>query len=198
MDDDPGLAPDGRDLCRYRCELQAYRSLQAHNVCGKGVPQFYGTLESLDPSAFKQDLEDFSDDKYLPCAILEWLPDARPLSGLKWSPQVVEPLFTALDHIHQAGVIHNDSYPKNILVVPEQQRQRIVWIDFDVSILFVEGRREKMSYDDEVDLENQLIRSSLLRLVRSGPQLISFIANHLNRNFPIASLTRLTIIQPPF
>ncbi|PWY96197.1 hypothetical protein BO94DRAFT_2299 [Aspergillus sclerotioniger CBS 115572] len=168
-DDDPGLAPDGRDLCRYRCESQAYRALQAHGVCGKGVPQFYETLENLDPSAFELNLQDFTEDKNLPCAILlEWLPDARPLRDLKWSPQRVEPLLAALDQIHQAGVIHNDAYPKNILILQRQEGERIVWIGFDVSIVFVEGRRDKLNYDDEVDLENQLIRSSLLRLEFPG------------------------------
>ncbi|PYI09804.1 hypothetical protein BO78DRAFT_362287 [Aspergillus sclerotiicarbonarius CBS 121057] len=169
MDDDPGLAPDGRDLCRYRCETQSYRALHAHDVCGKGVLRFYGTLENLDPFAFEPHLQYFTDDKYLPCAILlEWLPDARPLGDLEWSPQLVKPIYAALGQIHQAGVIHNDAYPKNILVVPGKQGQRIVWIDFDVSIVFVGGKRPKMNLDDEIDMENQLIRSSLLRLEFPG------------------------------
>ncbi|KAE8150943.1 hypothetical protein BDV25DRAFT_171838 [Aspergillus avenaceus] len=38
---DPGYAPDGRDLNRLRCELNAYRNLQIGGVCQKGVVPRY-------------------------------------------------------------------------------------------------------------------------------------------------------------
>ncbi|KAK1147565.1 hypothetical protein N8T08_000907 [Aspergillus melleus] len=43
---DPGYAPNGRDMNRFRRELNAYKNLQSSGVCQKGVvPGYYGYIE---------------------------------------------------------------------------------------------------------------------------------------------------------
>lgn len=117
MDDDPGYAHDGRDLCRYRCESHSYERLRAHGVCSQGcVSNFYGLLEDLDPDLFGSHLVEFKDDNTRPCAILlEYLPTAEPLNKVNSRDEFVQMGLEGLEKIHEAGVIHNDAYPKNVL-----------------------------------------------------------------------------------
>ncbi|KKZ61624.1 hypothetical protein EMCG_03870 [[Emmonsia] crescens] len=42
---DPGYTEKGRDLNRFRCELNAYKKLLTSGVCARGfVPKFYGYI----------------------------------------------------------------------------------------------------------------------------------------------------------
>ncbi|KAE8149557.1 hypothetical protein BDV25DRAFT_130263 [Aspergillus avenaceus] len=124
MGDDPGFSPDGRDLCRYRCESQAYFSLSRHGACDQGiVPQFYGVLENLDPSIFEPDLEAFKGDKNQPCGILlEYLQDASTFTSDERSEELFLYSTEALKQIHQARVIHNDPHPTRNLLVASGHR----------------------------------------------------------------------------
>ena len=43
---DPGYTRKGRDLNRFRCELNAYHNLREFGVCDRGfVPAFYGHID---------------------------------------------------------------------------------------------------------------------------------------------------------
>jgi serine/threonine protein kinase len=41
----------------------------------------------------------------------------------------------ALAQVHNALVVHNDIYPRNILIVPGNP-ERVILIDFDIAITF--------------------------------------------------------------
>ncbi|KAJ5582011.1 hypothetical protein N7535_000631 [Penicillium sp. DV-2018c] len=172
MEDDPGFADDGRDLCRYRCESQAYQALHAHGVCRQGiVPYFYGLFETFDPELLGDNLESFKEDKNFPCAILlEYLPNATSFESAGVSPELVKIAFEGLKKIHGARVIHNDTYPKNVLVVPRPEPHRVIWVDFDVSIVFSpeEETRGKLNLDDEAAVEMELFECRARRLALSG------------------------------
>ncbi|KAJ5111956.1 hypothetical protein N7532_000001 [Penicillium argentinense] len=48
---DPGYTNKGRDLNRFRCELNAYHNLRGFGVCYRGfVPAFYGHIDRVDRS----------------------------------------------------------------------------------------------------------------------------------------------------
>ena len=60
----------------FICESTAYRRLKERGLCDKGfVPQFYGTVEKIQPKLWKPHLDMFLKDKLLPNAILiEYIP----------------------------------------------------------------------------------------------------------------------------
>ncbi|KAL2797308.1 hypothetical protein BJX66DRAFT_323481 [Aspergillus keveii] len=115
---DPGIAENGRDLNRFRCELNAYMNLQDHNVCEEGFPA----------------LRDFTHDKFHPRAILlEYLANAESLNCENYPDACYHQAIEGIKRIHEAHV-HQDVYPKNILLIdsdvattfstlgPEEQR----------------------------------------------------------------------------
>jgi hypothetical protein len=68
---DPGYTEKGRDLNRFRCELNAYEKLLASGVYAGGlVPKFYGYIDRMDPAAFRPAFQHFARDKLKPRAIL--------------------------------------------------------------------------------------------------------------------------------
>ncbi|GAB1191698.1 hypothetical protein APSETT444_000880 [Aspergillus pseudonomiae] len=65
-----------------------------------------------------------------------------------------------LKTIHNTGVIHNDALPKNVLIVPGTTSQRVVWIDFDISIVFsAKGTRGLLNLSDEAEWEVRVFES---------------------------------------
>ncbi|KAM5457632.1 hypothetical protein MaudCBS49596_000830 [Microsporum audouinii] len=135
---DPGYADDGvRDLNRARCEIRAYCRLKQFGLCDQGyVPQFYGYTLCLDPAAHTPHLDVFKRDAGLPSAILiEYLPDPSPLTCVNYSKERMAKGVEGIKQIHSALIEHNDSYPKNIVIVPGDP-ERVLWIDFDVAITY--------------------------------------------------------------
>lgn len=131
---DPGFTKKGRDLNRFRCELNAYRNLSSYGVCEKGhVPRYYGYMDRLDPTRFRPYLDDFNNDLYAPQAIIfEYLPNPEALNCVNYSKQRYQKAIDGIEEIHQALIRHNDVYPKNLLLVPGEQ-ERVLWINFDVA-----------------------------------------------------------------
>ncbi|KAH8430181.1 uncharacterized protein LDX57_007851 [Aspergillus melleus] len=149
---DPGYSRRGRDLNRFRCELNAYRNLLEFGVCERGfVPFFYGYIDRLDPSPYHHQLNHFKKDKFLPRAIvLEYIPEVERLNCLNYSDDLFRYAVDGIREIHDAHVHHHDIYPKNMLVV---SGTRIVWIDFDVATTFQDmGTCEQKYCEYEVEL----------------------------------------------
>lgn len=149
---DPGYTRKGRDLNRFRCELNAYHHLYEFGVCDRGiVPAFYGYIDRIDPSAFHPPLEIFVNDKFQPRAtLLDYLPHAEKLDCSNHSQDLVRYAVNGKREIHSAFVHHRDIYPKNMLVV---SGDRIVWIDFDVATTFSSvGPLEKAYCEYEIKL----------------------------------------------
>ncbi|KAJ5285698.1 hypothetical protein N7524_001004, partial [Penicillium chrysogenum] len=145
------FAENGRDLNRFRCELNAYMNLREHGVCERGfVPSFYGHIDRIDPAAFYPAFQHFAQDKYHPKAILlEYLPNAESLNCENYSEACYHKAIEGMKQIHAAQVHHQDIYPKNILVVPGVLK-RMVWVDFDVATTFLlEGPDEQRLSEEE-------------------------------------------------
>lgn len=168
INEDLGFADDGRDLCRYRCESQSYQALHAHGVCKQGiVPSLYGIFEAFDPELLGDDIASFKEDKEFPSAILlEYLPNAISFQSAGLSPELIRMAIEGLKKIHGAHVVHNDAYPKNVLVVPRTESHRVVWIDFDVSIVFPaeETTKGPLDWNFEVPLEMSFFESRVSKL----------------------------------
>lgn len=146
---DPGFADNGRDLNRFRCELNAYKNLIKHRVCERGfVPYFYGHIDQIDPSAFRPALQHFVGDKLYPRAILlEYLPNAESLNCENYSDSRYHQAIDGMKQIHNAHVHHRDIYPKNILIVPGAE-ERMVWVDFDVATTFSNAGPDEQRYSE--------------------------------------------------
>ncbi|KAJ5124085.1 serine/threonine protein kinase [Penicillium bovifimosum] len=146
---DPGYAENGRDLNRFRCELNAYKKLVTAGVCTRGfVPKFYGYIDRMDPAAFHPALQSFAHDKLKPRAILlEYFPNAESLNCVNYSDALYPQAIEGMHEIHRAGVHHEDIYPKNLLLVHENP-DRLVWIDFDVATTFTDLGPEQLARGD--------------------------------------------------
>ncbi|KAJ6014014.1 kinase-like domain-containing protein [Penicillium herquei] len=151
---DPRYTEKGRDLNRFRCELNAYEKLFAFGVCERGfVPKFYGSNNQVDPAAFYPAFQHFARDTLKPSAILlEYLPNPECLNCVNYSDTLYTQAIEGMKEIHSAGVHHRDIYPKNLLLV-HGNTDRLVWIDFDVATTFTDfGTEQKARSDYEIAL----------------------------------------------
>ncbi|RJE24487.1 hypothetical protein PHISCL_03179 [Aspergillus sclerotialis] len=181
---DPGFADDGvRDLNRARCEIRAYCALKQAGVCDGGyVPQFYGYVLCLNPTAFAPHLDNLRRDFGLPSAILlEYLPDPLLMNCVTYTPERMAKAVDGIRQVHRALIEHNDYYPKKIVIVSGDP-ERVMWIDFDVAITYPNdshiGERERTWIENETacveDLGVMLVRAPnsftafLLALVANG------------------------------
>ncbi|PYI09833.1 hypothetical protein BO78DRAFT_362358 [Aspergillus sclerotiicarbonarius CBS 121057] len=152
---DPGYAQDGRDLNRFRCEINAYGNLQVGGVCRKGVvPRYIGYIDQIDPALYRPHLDHFANDINKPRGILlEFLPNTERLNCVNYSDNRFQVAMQGLKEIHQAKVLHNDPYPRNILIV-HGDPERIVWVDFDVSMSYSDSQlqdgRVQMWFEEEI------------------------------------------------
>ncbi|KAL3468845.1 serine/threonine protein kinase [Aspergillus californicus] len=153
---DPGFTEKGRDLNRYRCEVNAYKKLLTCGTRGF-VPTFYGFIDQIDPAAFHPAFQHFARDKLKPSAILlEYLPNAEPLNCVNYSVALYPQAIERLKEIHRAGVLHRDLYPRNLLLV-RGNPDRLVWIDFDVATTFTDFSPEQLARcDHEIALVTDL------------------------------------------
>ncbi|KAJ6037308.1 serine/threonine protein kinase [Penicillium herquei] len=151
---DPGYTHGGRDLNPFRCERNAYENLIAYGVCDTGfVPKYYGYIDQLDPQAFYPALQDFVSDEFNPKAILiEFFPDSEIIDCENYSKSLFSQAIEGIKEIHKAGVLHDDIYPKNLLLV-RGTPDRLVWIDFDLATTFTDYGPEELAL-----CENEVLR----------------------------------------
>ncbi|KAH2200672.1 hypothetical protein KXW59_003354 [Aspergillus fumigatus] len=161
---DPGFTEKGRDLNRFRCELNAYRNLHSFGVCERGfVPYYYGYIDRLDPTKFCPHLTHFANDLYNPRGILlEYLQDPEELNCVNYSDSRFQIAIDGLREIHGALIQHRDVYPKNILIA----RERVVWIDFDVAVTFPDKESMNLQAEEYCQYEMKLFKSFGELLVR--------------------------------
>ncbi|TFK47192.1 hypothetical protein OE88DRAFT_1738876 [Heliocybe sulcata] len=114
---------------KFAREKRAYERLLHHGVCAQGfVPMCYGWFELRVPKR-SQWLRSFASDEKPPYALLiEDVADAETLSVLNISVPIAEQALLAAEHLHEAGVLHNDLLPRNTLV---RRDGTVVIIDFD-------------------------------------------------------------------
>ncbi|OJD12123.1 hypothetical protein AJ78_07227 [Emergomyces pasteurianus Ep9510] len=165
---DPGFTSKGRDLCRHRCEIEAYKLLSTAGICEQDfVPKIYALFDDIDPltPTLTPHLNAFLSDLHRPCAILlEYLPNAQSLNCENYTKHRIQKAILGIQAVHRARVVHNDPYPKNVLIVPEltksQSDERVVWIDFDIALNFGSANfGAKLQYNEntEIAFEKSLV-----------------------------------------
>lgn len=174
---DPGFADDGvRDLNRARCETRAYCVLKQSGICDRGyVPQFYGYTLYFNSTAFAPYLDAFHRDAGLPSAILlGYLPHPLLMNCLTHTEERMAKAVDGIRQVHLALFERNDSYPKNIVIVPPGNPERVVWIDFDVAITYPDSTCIGDKERDWIVFETERVEDFGLMLV-DGPNLFTVL-----------------------
>ncbi|PGG99209.1 hypothetical protein AJ79_08639 [Helicocarpus griseus UAMH5409] len=135
---DPGYAHDHiRDLNCSGCEIRAYCSLKRFKICDCGARH----------------------DTGLSCAILiEYLPKPLVMNCITYTKERMQKTVIGIQQVHLALVEHNDPYPKNILIVPGDFG-RIVWVDFDVSIVYPNETYIGKKGRSRIEFETEVVKS---------------------------------------
>jgi hypothetical protein len=127
-------------------------------------------MENPDPVVFQPHLDAFSNDKYLPCAILlEYIPQMRDIDTITYSEERWERAVEGIELIHEALVLHKDTYPKNTVITSDHP-ERVLWIDFDRAETYEEDHVAPKQ-KDWIDLEFECIVDMGRLLVRRNPPL---------------------------
>ncbi|PGH02857.1 hypothetical protein AJ79_07513 [Helicocarpus griseus UAMH5409] len=121
-----------RETNIFVCESTAYRRLTQAGVCARGItPQFYGTIENIDPTRCLPHLHAFVKDEHPPTAILlEYIPNMETLTWSNYSGKRMENFVDGLNAIHDALVSHDDVHPRNMMIF-KGHPERAIWLDFD-------------------------------------------------------------------
>ncbi|KAJ0413121.1 hypothetical protein BJY00DRAFT_306542 [Aspergillus carlsbadensis] len=151
-----------RETNIHTCEVAAYKRLQAHGLCDRAViPKFHGSIEDLDPNLHQPHLDMFLQDEYAPKAILlEYIADMEAIHWTNYTAAKRDNFIRGLEEIHAAGVIHDDVYPRNLMVV-KGDAERAIWIDFDRAQTWDEDNlsdRQKGWLDFERELVVELLQ----------------------------------------
>ena len=108
----------------------------------------------------------FHGDNLPPNAILiEYIPNMKPISLSNFSKDYLDKFRQVLDDIHQAGVLHGDAKPRNMMISQGKQ-DRVLWIDFDSAQTFAEGSLSQRQ-ERWVQEENELVDYFIVALVGS-------------------------------
>ncbi|KAL3471744.1 hypothetical protein BJX99DRAFT_236901 [Aspergillus californicus] len=145
-----------REVNIHTCEVSAYKRLQEHGICNRGVtPKFYGSIDDIDPKLYAPHLDDFLEDEYPPSALLlEYIPNMTPLHFENYSKARADNFLKGINEIQAAGVEHGDVYPRNMMIF-EDDPERVMWIDFDRAQTYdmarlTEKQREWLDFENEI------------------------------------------------
>ncbi|ATY60362.1 kinase-like domain [Cordyceps militaris] len=141
--DCPSFSPDVEPRLFLR-ESRAYRLLKEKGFCERGVvPDFYGTIENIDVALWP-DLSHLKDDVFPPDAVLlEYIPNLERIGPENFLDDNIKRLSQTLQEFHEMGLLHGDTFPRNMMVVRQQPRDRVLWIDFDCAQIVQRGKCEE-------------------------------------------------------
>ena len=110
----------------YLLETTAYAYLRQAGV-ESFVPEFFGWALRTQSDWGLPCVPDEGEGQYYGI-LIEWVEGAEPLSEKNINSGLAVNFIRGLNRIHSAGVLHNDTFIRNMLVVPSTKRS--VWIDF--------------------------------------------------------------------
>jgi len=137
----------------YYLETTAYAYLRRAQV-EEFVPKFYG-YDFRNPSDWGLHGATDVNEEPVYGILLEWLDGAEQLSEQNMDSAVVIDFIRGIIQIHNAGILHNDIFERNMLVLPSK---RSVWVDFSCA---------KMGREDIHDQEASALAGFAIETVRS-------------------------------
>ncbi|KAJ5169290.1 uncharacterized protein N7500_002073 [Penicillium coprophilum] len=153
------IHPPFRSIDLFKNESRAYSRLKARGFCERGsVPDFYGVVENIDPEAkgWQPQLKEFHDKtfprgldpKARPNGVLmEYIPDVNILELSNYTETRAHKLRQLLFEIHEAGIVHLDPYPRNMLI--QGDSDRVLWIDYELAQIFDPEHSEHPRFFDQ-------------------------------------------------
>ncbi|KKZ64681.1 hypothetical protein EMCG_01369 [[Emmonsia] crescens] len=153
---DPFVGPINLKPNIFVRESTAYRRFKESGICAKGItPDFYGTLENIDPKLCLPHLRHFAKDDHPPTAIfMEYIPNMKEVHWSNYTPERMQNFIQGIDEIHRALVHHGDIHPRNMMIL-EDDSARAIWIDFDRARTF-NGKFDKRQ-QEWIDFEKLLV-----------------------------------------
>lgn len=123
---------NGKFRDAYERERDAY-TLLTHRRVRRCIPEVYHHAEwprwkwdGLQPDNY----EDVDRDELLYGIVMEYFPDCQQIDMKRADLRLADLLALTFQMIMDAGVIHNDIDERNIMIVRESGKARVVWIDF--------------------------------------------------------------------
>ncbi|CAI7612957.1 unnamed protein product [Penicillium glandicola] len=165
--------PPFRSIDLFKNESRAYRRLKARGFCERGsVPDFYGVVENIDPKAngwqphlkkfYDRSFPQSLDPKARPNGVLmEYIPDLNMFELSNYTEQRARNLHQLLTEIHEAGIVHLDLYPRNMLV--QGDSNRVLLIDYELAQIFdPENPRHPRFFARERDLMEDFVEALVI------------------------------------
>jgi tRNA A-37 threonylcarbamoyl transferase component Bud32 len=116
----------------YERERDAYTLLSHHRV-KRCIPEAY-CVQEWPRWRFDGNQPDnyftVNREEQLYGIFMDYFEDCQEIELRRGTLRLAEVLGKTLEVIHEAGVIHNDLAERNILLVRESGKVRVVWIDF--------------------------------------------------------------------
>ncbi|KAL2821688.1 hypothetical protein BJX63DRAFT_418052 [Aspergillus granulosus] len=154
-----------REIHPFVCESSAYQRLREKGLCARGVvPYFYGTVTNIQPDHWQSLSMLFDDVRLLHAVILEDIDNMHQLDLSTFSESRLIQMERILQDIHEAGVLHGDPDPRNMMICPGRcgKPDRVLWIDFDRAQLLPEDNlsaRKKRWLRNENELMDYFAKS---------------------------------------
>ncbi|KAJ5962224.1 hypothetical protein N7501_007165 [Penicillium viridicatum] len=140
------IHPPFRSIDLFKNERRAYSRLKARGFCERGtVPDFYGVVENIDPEAegWQPHLKKLYDSTFPrgldPQAhpngvLMEYIPDVNMFDISNYTEERSRKLHQLLIEIHEAGIVHLDHYPRNMLI--QDDSDHVLLIDYELAQMF--------------------------------------------------------------
>ncbi|PGG98060.1 hypothetical protein AJ79_08992 [Helicocarpus griseus UAMH5409] len=162
----------------HQREATAYQKLQACGVTQKGyVPQFYGSVQGLEPKLWRPHLDMFMDDINLPSAIfIEYIPGLRQL-------HLDTRFVDAIKAVTAALVMHNDLTARNFFMIAPGDPERVILLYFDRARTWdkdtLTARQQEWLHED-VQIVEDLGRLLEIDVAEGPPQRFLHLLLHSN------------------
>jgi hypothetical protein len=115
----------------FNLEKTAYEYLDAAHL-ERYIPFVFG-YDSRTLSQWGLPNVDANDKDLYYAIVMEWIEDAEELSAENITLDSATMILTGLHKIHGAGVLHWDTYKRNMLVVPSENKG--LWTDFSCALM---------------------------------------------------------------
>jgi tRNA A-37 threonylcarbamoyl transferase component Bud32 len=113
---------------------------------------FYGCIEHMDQRNWQPHLHRFLDEGPPNAILIEYIPGIEPLSIETATKERMAKFTEGLQAIHDAGIIHFDTYARNMMV-DSSKSDKVVWLDFDRARTLddtrLSDREKELIYDEQ-------------------------------------------------